>query len=246
VNYLGKISVIEYKSPDDYFGKGDFDTLRIYALLSKKKYGIERDEDIGIFSLASHFEPGYYDYVTAMGYDGAVSEAGVWSSASQKMRYHAIDLVKVGTEHPHHPINILSAHYRNFAFSSSLSGSYLDLILYIGQMIYHGGFTMKNQELVGFSEVKKSIEEIREQFLASFSVAERLKGLKPEEVFNRFRPEERLKGLKPEEILERFRPEERLKGLKPEEIARSLRAMKKLSKEDKENLRRILELDEEE
>jgi hypothetical protein len=54
--------------------------------------------------------------------------------------------------------------------------------------------------------------------VAQLPVEERLKGLKPEEVFSLYAPRERLKGLKPEEVFSQYAPRERLKGLKPEEI----------------------------
>ena len=58
--------------------------------------------------------------------------------------------------------------------------------------------------------------------LAQLPVEERLKGLKPEEVFSLYAPRERLKGLKtglkPEEVLSQYAPRERLKGLKPQDI----------------------------
>jgi len=54
--------------------------------------------------------------------------------------------------------------------------------------------------------------------LAQLPAEERLKGLKPEEVFSQYAPRERLKGLKPEEVFSQYAPRERLKGLKPQEI----------------------------
>lgn len=66
-----------------------------------------------------------------------------------------------------------------------------------------------------------------EQRLAGLAPAERLTGLKPQEVLSLFPPEERLKGLKPQErlqglkpqeVLSLFQPTERVRGLKPQEV----------------------------
>jgi hypothetical protein len=68
--------------------------------------------------------------------------------------------------------------------------------------------------------------------VARLPLEERLKGLKPEEVFSLYaprerlkglKPEERVKGLKPEEVFSLYAPRERVKGLKPEERIRDLK-----------------------
>jgi len=70
--------------------------------------------------------------------------------------------------------------------------------------------------------------KMRKALLKSYTIEERLLGLKPEEILTRYKPEERLLGLKPEEILTRYNPEERLLGLKPEERLRGLKPEERL------------------
>ena len=221
MRYLGKITVIEYKSPDDKLSKEDFDTLRIYSLLSKKKYNIEKDSDICMLSLSSHFEKGYFEYVRENDYSCREVEPGIWGAKDRARRYYAIDLDKIGKRYKNHPINLFSSRYREFISSSAISTDHIDKILYIRQMILKGVFEMKDESLKGFSEFKKSIEEITEKFLASLTLEERLKGLKPED---------RLIGLKPEELMSIFTRKD---------------LIKRLTKEEKENLKKMLEQEEE-
>jgi hypothetical protein len=58
-------------------------------------------------------------------------------------------------------------------------------------------------------DADKWLDEMEDEMLQRMPVNKRLKGLRPEEVFQNFRPEDRLQGL---------RPEDRLQGLRPEEL----------------------------
>ena len=61
--YLGPMTVVEFKNPLDRLTHHDFDLLRVYRLLTKKKYKLKRDDQVWAATLASHFETGYADYV---------------------------------------------------------------------------------------------------------------------------------------------------------------------------------------
>ncbi|ETR69189.1 MAG: hypothetical protein OMM_04095 [Candidatus Magnetoglobus multicellularis str. Araruama] len=69
-------------------------------------------------------------------------------------------------------------------------------------------------------------DEVASWFLSLFKPEDRLRGLKPEDVFKQFKtkdrlrglkPEDRLHGLKPEDVFKQFKTKDRLQGLKPED-----------------------------
>jgi hypothetical protein len=61
-----------------------------------------------------------------------------------------------------------------------------------------------------FAEVIQSLEpELRKQILSTFTLEQRLEGLKPEERLEGLKPEERLAGIEPEELLRGLSPEQR-------------------------------------
>ena len=68
---------------------------------------------------------------------------------------------------------------------------------------------------------QEGYKDIRRKLLASYTLEERLKGLKPEE---------RLAGMRPEERLAGMRPEERLAGLTEQERAALLALLSKQTK----------------
>lgn len=102
---LGEITVIEYKSPLDKVEKNDFDTLRIYRLLTKKKYMVDEDYRVRGITLASHFESGYKQHIGRNGYRFEELRKGIYGHEGDHQRYYWMDLAIIGQEDPENPIN---------------------------------------------------------------------------------------------------------------------------------------------
>ncbi len=219
ISYLGEITVIEYKSPLDTLSCSDFDILRIYMLMTKRKYEATEDHQVVGISLTSRFETGYAQYVQRNGYKFEEVEEGIYAHRDGHRNYYWIDLVVIGKKDPGNFINLFSSNYKKYYQSNKLNIRGGDIIAYIWQAIFRRKLGMMNNiEIRQLPEFTSSVEEMLKRFLESLPLEERLAGLKPEERLAGLNPEERLAGLKPEEIAARLKPEERLAGLKPEEI----------------------------
>ncbi len=84
IPYLGKYTIIEYKSPLDTLGFQDFDIARAYMLLLKRKYHIDYDKDIHIISMASKFKKGYRKHIENNGYKYHKLEKGIMGDSAHK------------------------------------------------------------------------------------------------------------------------------------------------------------------
>lgn len=107
--------VIEYKGPDDRLKLDDFDTVRAYAMLCKRKYKVVRDEDVAVAMLYSHTAADFFSGCADNGFRFEPTQVGVLASCPQKMAFYAVNLVAVGEQQPDHPINLLSARRRGYS-----------------------------------------------------------------------------------------------------------------------------------
>jgi len=225
--YLGQMTVLEYKSPLDRLTFDDFDLLRVYRLLIKRKYKLKRDDQVWAVSLTSQFEKNYAEYIEGSGYGFKEIEPGVWGHEGDHDHFYWLDLATIGHRYPESFINLFSSNYRQYGQSLQFKEEDAEILTYIWQSIFREeSIAMRHEKLRHLPEFTTSMEEIRKRLLESFSV---------EEILAKLTPEERLKGLKPEDVLKEFKPEERLKGLKPEEVFTGL------SKSQLEQLKKLLE-----
>jgi len=83
-------------------------------------------------------------------------------------------------------------------------------------------FSQTGEEFMKQSLTPEKVMELGSQWLeahlARLPVAERLKGLKPQEVLGQYAPQEVLSQFAPQERLKGLKPQERLMGLKPQEV----------------------------
>ncbi|MFH0926013.1 MAG: hypothetical protein V1872_10370 [bacterium] len=213
--YLGRYTVIEYKSPSDTLRFRDFDKARAYWLLIKEKYGLAYDKDIHIISMASRFQTGYGEYIEGNGYQFQEQTKGIWGHIDNHHHFYWMDLTTIGHEDPKSFVNLFSLNHKEYRNKDKLVEiRHFEVLSYILQNIFiNKEAHMTNIEIRELPEFIESMDLIKKKFWESVPIEERLKGLKPEE---------RIKGLKPEEVLESFKPGERLAGLKPEEILEGL------------------------
>ena len=93
VERLREYLVVEYKSNADRLTLADFDTVRAYAMLCKRAFGVLYDEAVSVMMLYSRPESGFFDGCARNGYQFVATEPGVWACKSQAVDYYAVDLV---------------------------------------------------------------------------------------------------------------------------------------------------------
>ena len=210
IPYLGKYTIMEYKSPLDTLNFEDFDIARAYGLLAKRKYQIAYDRDIHIISMASHFQRGYRKYIEENRYNYREIEEGIYNHTDSQHNLYWIDLKIIGRKDPESFINLFCSNYKKYeASNKQIRIRHFEVLNYICQGIFKKELRMNNIEIRQLPEFTTSIEIMKKKFLESLKPEERLAGLKPEEIVTRLKLEDRLAGLK---------PEDRLAGLKPKDL----------------------------
>lgn len=181
--------LIEFKSPQDRLTLADFDTVRAYAMLCKRKYQVAHDEEVAVALLYSRVDADFFEGCARNGFPFADALAGVRSCNRHALRFDAVDLVAFGQEHPDHPINLLSARRREFWKSEDLDGLGPFGVLWNG-VFQRELMSMRQRQVQGHQELLDDAARIKDLIISSGSVEERLRGLSPED---------RLRGLSAEE-----------------------------------------------
>jgi len=200
--------VLEYKGPDDRLTLDDFDTVRAYAMLCKRKYKVLRDEDVAVAMLYSHAETDFFAGCAANGFPFNPTQVGVRASCQQRMGFYAVDLVKVGEQQPEHPINLLSARRRAYGKNGLVRGLGPFGVLY-EEVFLREVRKMSQTHVPGSQELLDDAERLDEFFVSRASVERRLAGIAPEELVRRLSPEDRLRGLLAEDYLRCLSPTEK-------------------------------------
>jgi hypothetical protein len=199
---LRRYLLLEYKSPDDRLTIDDFDTVRAYALLCKRKYRIRRDVDVAVAMLYSHTDADFFAGCADSGYPFVETEPGVRASLGLPLHFYAVDLVAWGKLHPDHPINLLSARRREYG-KSGLKGSLGPFSVVYGEVFHRELKKMNQLHVPGAKELSEDLDETVDLVMAYAGVERRLRGLSPED---------RLRGLTTEErarLRELLKQEER-------------------------------------
>jgi hypothetical protein len=184
--------VIEYKGPDDRLTLADFDTVRAYAMLCKRKYQVARDQDVAVAMLYSHAQADLFARCADNGFPFEQTQVGLRQSCQQALGYYAVDLVAVGEQQPDHPINLLSARRRNFAEDGQIRGLGPFAVLY-EEVFLKEVKKMSQTQVPGSQELLEDAERLDEFLISRASVKRRLAGIAPEELVRHLSPAERLK-----------------------------------------------------
>ena len=188
--------VIEYKGPDDRLTMADFDTVRAYAMLCKRKYEVARDEDVAVAMLYSHTEADFFARCADSRLLFVETQPGVRASLGQAIGFYAVDLMTLGAQQPDHPINLLSARRRAYGRSGPVHGLGPFGVLY-EEVFLKELKKMDQTHVPGSRELLDDAERLDELLISRASVERRLRGIAPEEIFRRFSPEDLLRGLSP-------------------------------------------------
>ena len=216
---LRRYLVIEYKSPEDRLTLSDFDTVRAYAMLCKRKYEVVHDEEVAVALLYSRHESQFFVGCARNSFPFVEAQPGVRQSCQQALAFYAMDLVALGERQPENPINLLSSRGRTYG----AAGLPTDLgpfgVLY-EEVFLRELKQMGQMHVPGSQELLDDAKGLKELILSKCSPEERLRGLPAEERLRGLPAEERLRGLPAEERLRGLPAEERLRGLTRAELAR--------------------------
>lgn len=196
---LRKYLILEYKSPQDRLAWADFDTVRAYALLCKRKYDVVHDHEVAVAMLYSRTEADFFSRCAHNGFPFAELQPGVRHCGSQAMGLYAADLVALGEQQPAHPINLLSARRREFKASAGEMGLGPFSVLY-EEVFLRELKKMSQMHVPGYEELLDDAQRTLKLVLAASTVEQRLDGISPRD---------RLRGLSPDEVLRNLSPEEK-------------------------------------
>lgn len=208
---LRRYLIIEYKSPEDRLTLDDFDTVRAYAMLCKRKYEVRHDEEVAVAMLYSRHEADFFAGCARNGFSFVEVQPGVRQSCQQALAFYAMDLVALGEQRPEHPINLLSSRRRIYDAAGPLSGLGPFGVLY-EEVFLRELRKMSQLHVPGSQELLDDEQQAWERTLSRCSPEDRQKFLRG------MSPEERLRGLP---------PEERLRGLSKAELARLRKLLSK-------------------
>lgn len=190
--------LLEFKSPEDRLTLADFDTVRAYAMLCKRKYKIAHDEDVAVAMLYSRTEADFWGGCARNGYSFAEAQPGVRSCNQHRIGFSAVDLVAFGKQHPDHPINLLSARRREFWKSEDPDG--LGPFGVLWNAVFQRELrNMSQRQVQGHQELLDDAARTRALAISCSTFEERLAGIPAEERLRGIPAEERLSGLSPAE-----------------------------------------------
>lgn len=187
---LRRYLVIEYKSPDDRLTLSDFDTVRAYAMLCKRKYEILHDEEVAVAMLYSRHDVNFFTGCARNSFPFVEAQPGVRQSCQQALAFYAMDLVALGEQQPEHPINLLSSRRRTFGTAGLPSGLGPFGVLY-EELFLRELKKMGQLHVPGSQELLDDAQRTKDLILSQCTTEERLRGLPPEE---------RLRGLSKAEL----------------------------------------------
>ena len=208
VEYLGELTLLEFKSPSDTLRAGDFQTFLAYALLYRAQNQPLLDPtQLHLLVLAPRLTRPYRDELRTLGVTAAQQEAGIWRLQGGMVVHPTWVLETEALAGLSHPLLTLVSPtflaHPGSAYNQLRQGGYTELVVYLAQQVHQ--FRLLGKEFaMQHLGTEDEMEQVLREILATMSRKERLEGLSEEE---------RLEGLSPEKRLEGLSEEERLKGL---------------------------------
>jgi hypothetical protein len=208
VEYLGELTLLEFKSPTDTLRAGDFQTFLAYAFLYRaQNQPLLEPSKLHLLVLAPKLTGPYQDELRVLGVTAKKQERGIWQLQGGPVVHPTWVLeteVLAGLNHP--LLTLFSPQLladRLAIYDSLKQGGYYEMMVYVAQQIHQ--FRQRGQEFA--MQHLHSEDQMRQAWrdlLASLSPEERLEGMSVEERLQGLSPEDRLQGLTPDE-LERLR-----------------------------------------
>jgi hypothetical protein len=226
VEYLGELTLVEFKSPSETLRAGDFQTFLAYALLYRAQNDPLLDaRRLHMVVIAPKLTRPYQEELQALGVTPRSQEPGIWRL--EGLIAHPTWVLETevlsGLDHP--LLTLFSPTLlkkRQAVYEQFKQAGYDTLMVYLLQQVEQ--FKIRGEEfamthLGAEDDMKQVLQDLcailtpesRAEILAHASVEERLAGIPPEQ---------RLAGIPLEQRLAGIPPEQRLKGLTPEELER--------------------------
>jgi hypothetical protein len=219
LDYLRAHTLIEHKGPTDDLTGEDLLTLLGYGYQYMRLAKVDDPAEICLMVVADRLTRSFLTQVERCRADLVETESGLWQGQLGGFALHGVETSKVA--------GLRSTERLLYTFSRAYVGNPMgiqrldpqDLKVYVWlyQQVEQfkrarGAMAVKDMDTLSktFAEVIQSLEpELRKQILSTFTLEQRLEGLKPEERLEGLKPEERLAGIEPEELLRGLSPEQR-------------------------------------
>jgi hypothetical protein len=235
-DHLRPHTLIEHKGPTDDLAAEDALVLLGYGAQYMRLKKVKSPAEVCLMVVADRITPGFVEQIAR--HDGRFAQVGqgLWKGEAAGFALHGVetyDASRSGSSE-----RLLYAFSRAF-ITNPRGGPPLDeearrvytlLKAQVEQFRKaRGPAAMKYDEMM-----QKSLEELMEPVLETFSPEQRLRGLTPEQRLQGLTPEQRLQGLTPEQLREQLTPEQlregltpeqRLQGLTPEQLAATIDAL---------------------
>jgi hypothetical protein len=208
VEYLGELTLLEFKSPSDTLRAGDFQTFLAYALLYRaQNQPLLEPSRLHLLVLAPRLTKPYREELRILGVTAEPQGPGVWRLQGGLAVHPAWLLATEELAGPEHPLlTLVSPQFledRLTTYERLRQGGYNNLVVYLAQQI--GQFHLRGKEFaMQHLGSEEEMEKVLRDFLASLPPQERLEGLSSKERLRGLSAEECIAGLSPEE-LERLR-----------------------------------------
>ena len=208
VEYLGDLTLLEFKSPSDTLRAGDFQTFLAYALLYRaQNHPLLEPARLRQLLLAPRPTRPYRDELQTLGVTAEPQERGIWRLQGGPVVHRTWVLETeelAGLEHP--LLTLVSPRFLDnpaATYDSLHQGGYTDLVVYLAQQVHQ--FRLRGKEFaMQHLGSEDQMEQTLREFLATLPPEDRVRGLSLEERLKGLSLEELLRGLSPEE-LERLR-----------------------------------------
>jgi hypothetical protein len=220
VEYLGELTLLEFKSPSDTLRAGDYQTFLAYAFLYRAQNQPLLDPArLHLLVLAPRLTGPYQDELRTLGVNAQAQEPGIWRLQGGVALHPTWVLETEVLAGPSHPLlTLVSPTFLaspGSAYEFLRQGGYTNLVVYLTQQINQ--FRLRGEEFaMQHLGTEDELTPVLRDILATMSPEERLKWLPQDDVKQVLR--DVLATMSPEERLEGLSAEERLKGLRPEEL----------------------------
>jgi len=220
---LNNYTLIEFKSPTDSLGRGDWNKLLgcAHLFVAQSESGI-RSADMTLMILAPRLTQGFLEELRQCNARIVEEETGIHRIEESSFLVFLVETDRVaGTGEP--ALTVFSHEFVDHPghFVESLKLEHAEMLYYVMQQIEQFRKQMPEFEVQHMTEnMNQTFEELEASVLNAIPVDKVLKRIPSEEVMKRYSAEERLRGVSPEERLRGVSPEERLRGLGEEELNR--------------------------
>jgi hypothetical protein len=229
VEYLGELTLLEFKSPSDTLRAGDFQTFLAYALLYRaQNQPLLEPCNLHLLVLAPRLTRPYREELRVLSVTAEAQERGVWRLQGGLMVHPTWVLETEELAGLDHPLLTLVSPIllknRSATYDLFLQAGYTNMMVYMHQQIQQ--FRMSGEEFaMQHLGAEDELKQVLMDLWATMSTEQRLETLTPAEIqrlMATLPPEKRLVGLSEEEILAHTSIKKRLASIPPEEILSGL------------------------